>query len=127
MKNKILLVEEEPRLRAALNRRLRRDFDVTTATSNQNALDLLRTKGPFSVAIRTEKDHAVAEPFLRKLGEDAPETGRMVLGDRFDGLDEVGRVHTLRRISGRGELVRAIERCICACQGSQPLTDAAHP
>ena len=80
MKDRVLLVDEEPRLLAALSRRLCKYFDVTVAAGNEDALDLLRNAGPFAVAIRTEHDRCT-EPFLAKLEEQAPGTGRMVFGD----------------------------------------------
>ncbi len=120
MKNRILLVDEEPRLLAALSRRLCKYFDVTTAAGNKDALDLLQNAGPFAVAIRIEHDHST-EPFLKKLEEQAPATGRMVFGDQPDSFDEVGRVHRMLRTSSRHELVQAIQNCICSCQQVTPM------
>ena len=117
MKDRVLLVDEEPRLLAALSRRLRRYFDVTTAVCNDDALDLLRNAGPFDVAIRTEHGRPTM-PFLTKLEKDAPKTGRMVFGDLTDGSD-VGRVHRMSRASSRQELVRAIQNCICSTYASE--------
>ena len=123
MKNRILLVDEEPRLLAALSRRLCKYFDVTTAASNDDAFDLLQNAGPFVVAIRTEHDR-YTEPFLKKLEEQAPETGRMVFGDQHDSFDELSRVHQMLPRSSH-ELVQAIQNCIYSCQQSAPIQMAA--
>lgn len=120
MKNRVLLVDEEPRLLTALSRRLCKYFDVTTATGNEDALDLLQNAGPFAVAIRTEHDRCT-EPFLKKLEEHSPETGRMVLVDQPDSFDEVGRAHRMLRTSSRHQLVQAIQNCIHSSQHNAPM------
>ena len=51
MTEKILLVDDEPNVLHALQRQLRKRFDLRTAESGEAALRLLKTEGPFAVIV----------------------------------------------------------------------------
>lgn len=51
MTEKILFVDDEQHVLDSISRQLRRRFTISTATSGQDALDLLKNKGPFSIIV----------------------------------------------------------------------------
>lgn len=51
MTEKILFVDDEPNILQSIKRQLRKRFDVTTAESGAQALDILKTEGPFAVIV----------------------------------------------------------------------------
>lgn len=48
---KVLFVDDEPHLLAAIARKLRRDFDVVTACGSEAGLDCMRRLGPFVAVV----------------------------------------------------------------------------
>ncbi len=51
MTRKVLFVDDSVELLAAIRRRLRKQLDITTAESSDEALELIKTKGPFAVIV----------------------------------------------------------------------------
>ncbi|MDO8945743.1 MAG: response regulator [Desulfocapsaceae bacterium] len=51
MGEKILLVDDEANVLEAIQRQLRNRFDIKTAQSGEEALEVLRTSGPFSIIV----------------------------------------------------------------------------
>jgi DNA-binding NtrC family response regulator len=50
-KPKILFVDDEEKILSAIERSLRRHFEITTASSGKLGLEALKTSGPFSVVV----------------------------------------------------------------------------
>ena len=82
---KILLVDDDPNLLAGIRRQFRGTYDITTATSGPEALELLAGKGPFAVII---SDMRMPEmngiQVLMKARELSPDTVRMMLTGNAD-------------------------------------------
>ncbi len=82
---KILLVDDEKNLLAALERQLRRTFNVVTAEGGQSGLQELQKNGPFAVIV---SDMRMPEmngiQFLVKASELCPDTVRMMLTGNSD-------------------------------------------
>lgn len=55
MSQKVLFVDDDPRILSAFARRLRKDFDFHTATDGEEALKLLSQEGPFAVVISDQQ------------------------------------------------------------------------
>ncbi len=55
MSQKILFVDDDPRILSAFTRRLRKDFDFHTATDGEEALRVLAKEGPFAVVISDQQ------------------------------------------------------------------------
>ena len=51
MMEKVLIVDDDTNLLAGLKRHLRRRFEVATAESGEQALDLVKSDGPFAVTV----------------------------------------------------------------------------
>ena len=51
MPDKVLFVDDEMNVLSAFRRHLRHDYEVETATSGAEALELCETKGPFAVVV----------------------------------------------------------------------------
>jgi len=82
---RILMVDDEARVLDALRRNLRTRFDVTTAASGAEALDILAHKGPFAVLVsdlRMPGNGGVA--VLRQARKSAPDTTRVLLTGKAD-------------------------------------------
>ncbi|MCB2173786.1 response regulator [bacterium] len=85
---KVLFVDDEPSLLAAMARSLHGVFDIKTATSGNEALAMLRETGPFAVVVSDlrmpEMDGTAFLSTVKKL---APDTVRIMLSGTTD-LDE---------------------------------------
>ena len=55
MNEKILLVDDEPKVLAAIKRQLRKEFRFETALSGEEALKVIDEKGPFAVVVSDYK------------------------------------------------------------------------
>lgn len=82
---RVLLVDDEPLVLSSLRRILRReDFDVTTATSGQEALDLLEGES-FEVIVSDYKMPGMnGVEFLRRVAERWPDIHRVMLTAQAD-------------------------------------------
>lgn len=84
-KGKILFVDDEPNVVEGFQRQLRGQFDMVTATRGEQALSLLRRKGPFAVVV---SDYAMPEmdgvEFLREVHRRSPHTVNVMLTGRRD-------------------------------------------
>jgi serine phosphatase RsbU (regulator of sigma subunit) len=83
--NRVLFVDDDPKILAAFRRQLRKQVDIETVPSGPEGLDAIRTKGPFSVVVT---DYCMPEmngiEFLKRVQEMAPETVRMLLTGSAD-------------------------------------------
>ena len=80
MHNRVLFVDDDPKILAALRRQLRKKVEIETVTSGRDGLDTIRREGPFSVVVT---DYCMPEmngiEFLTEVRKMAPETVRMLL------------------------------------------------
>ena len=85
MHNRVLFVDDDPKILAALRRQLRKKVEIETVTSGRDGLDAIRREGPFSVVVT---DYCMPEmngiEFLTEVRKVAPETVRMLLTGSAD-------------------------------------------
>jgi len=83
--NRVLFVDDDPKILAALRRQFRKKIDVETVPSGADGLDAIRTHGPFSVVVT---DYCMPEmngiEFLKQVQKIAPETVRVLLTGSAD-------------------------------------------
>jgi len=79
-KAKILCVDDEPRVLEGLALHLGRIFEMATATSGQEGLEVLVRQGPFTVVLSDMRMPGMdGAAFLSKVRQAAPDTTRMLL------------------------------------------------
>lgn len=77
---RILLVDDEPNVLMAFARRLRPRFPIETLSGPAEALEAVRTRGPFAVVISDLKMPQMnGVELLTRIREEAPDTVRMIL------------------------------------------------
>ncbi len=80
MEEKILFVDDEENILAALRRQLRKDFNLLTANNGSRGLELFSTDGPIAVVV---SDFRMPEmngvQFLKRVKEISPDTSRIML------------------------------------------------
>jgi response regulator RpfG family c-di-GMP phosphodiesterase len=93
--NKILFVDDEPNILQAYSRTLRRDFEIKTATSGAEGLEIASSEGPFAVVV---SDMRMPEmdgvEFLSRMKRQAPLTVRVMLtgnADQQTAIDAVNK------------------------------------
>jgi ActR/RegA family two-component response regulator len=85
MNEKILLVDDEPKVLAAIKRQLRKEFRFETALSGEEALKVIDEKGPFAVVVSDYKMPGMnGIDFLCKVKTVDPDTVRMMLTGSAD-------------------------------------------
>lgn len=85
MHNRVLFVDDDPNLLAAMRRQLRRKVEIETVTGGREGLDVIRRSGPYPVVVT---DYCMPEmdgiEFLTEVRKIAPETVRMLLTGSAD-------------------------------------------
>ncbi len=85
MSNRVLFVDDDPKILAAFQRQLRKKMTIETVESGAAGLEVLRGDGPFSVVVT---DYCMPSmngiEFLSRAREIAPETVRMLLTGSAD-------------------------------------------
>ena len=85
MSNRVLFVDDDPKILAAFQRQLRKKMTIETVESGAAGLEVLRSGGPFSVVVT---DYCMPSmngiEFLSRAREIAPETVRMLLTGSAD-------------------------------------------
>lgn len=85
MNQKVLLVDDEPRVLASLRRTLGSRFDLTCATSGEEALSLVQAHGPFAAVVSDIHMPGMGGlELLSEMRRRAPETVRLVLSGHGD-------------------------------------------
>jgi len=85
MKDKILLVDDEPKVLAAIKRQLRKEFQFETALSGEEALKIIDEKGPFAVVVSDYHMPGMnGIDFLCRVKSVDPDTVRMMLTGSAD-------------------------------------------
>jgi sigma-B regulation protein RsbU (phosphoserine phosphatase) len=94
MKEKILLVDDEPKVLAAIKRQLRKEFRFETALSGEEALKVIDEKGPFAVVVSDYKMPGMnGIDFLCKVKTVDPATVRMMLTGSADMSTAIAAVN----------------------------------
>jgi response regulator RpfG family c-di-GMP phosphodiesterase len=85
MNEKILFVDDDPNLLAALKRNLRKLFDVAIAIGPEAGLEMLPNAGPFAVVVADMRMPSMnGIEFLQLVRKQAPDTVRMMLTGNAD-------------------------------------------
>ena len=85
MTEKILFVDDEPNILQAIQRQLRSRFDVETAVSGDEALRILKEKGPFAVIVSDMRMPGMnGVELLTRVRDSYPETVRLMLTGNAD-------------------------------------------
>lgn len=103
MTNKILFVDDDENLLAAIQRNLRKQFTFDTALSGLQALELIRTRGPYALIVSDMSMPGMnGAEFLERARRVTPHTvGIMLTGnaDQQTAADAVNRGHVFRFLS----------------------------
>ena len=85
MKHRVLLVDDEQRVLDGYRRNLRKDFDLQTAASGREALEMVHPAVPFAVVV---SDFQMPEmngvQFLSEVAKRTPDTARIMLTGQAD-------------------------------------------
>jgi response regulator RpfG family c-di-GMP phosphodiesterase len=85
MEEKILFVDDEENILAAFRRQLRKEFNLHTANSGPEALDILSTQGPFAVIVTDYRMPRMdGIQFLKQAQEICPHAVRIMLTGQAD-------------------------------------------
>src|ERR1700723_2767524 len=85
MNQRVLFVDDEPNILEGIQRTLRKQVELETASSGAEALRLIGESGPFAVVISDMRMPAMnGAQFLAKVREQEPNTVRMILSGHAD-------------------------------------------
>ena len=98
MADKILLVDDDPNLLSALQRQLRKRFDLTTAQGGEEALAAVRAaaerREPFAVVLSDMRMPGMdGIEVLKQVKDIAPETVRMMLTGNADQQTAIAAIN----------------------------------
>ncbi len=94
MTEKVLLIDDEANVLAGLKRQLRGHFDVSTAEGGERALNLVKSQGPFAVAVCDMRMPGMnGVDVLGALQKAAPDTVRIMLTGNADQQTAVDAVN----------------------------------
>ncbi len=100
MTGKILIIDDDADLLAGLKRQFRKKFDLYTAQSGEQALSLVKSEGPFAVAVSDMRMPGMnGVGVLGALRKAAPDTVRMMLtgnADQQTAIDAVNEGNIFR-------------------------------
>jgi len=92
--DKILFVDDEPSILAALRRHLQKKFDMSTATSGQAALEMIKNDGPFSVIVCDMRmPGMLGTEVLNRVQTLSPDTTRIMLTGNTDQQTAIDAVN----------------------------------
>ena len=85
MNQRVLFVDDEPNVLEGIQRTLRKQVELQTASSGAGALRLMRETGPFALVVSDMRMPAMnGTQFLAKVREQEPDTVRMILSGQAD-------------------------------------------
>src|SRR6202161_1845066 len=85
MNQRVLFVDDEPNILEGIQRTLRKQVELQTASSGAEALRLIGESGPFAVVVSDMRMPAMnGAQFLAKVREQEPDTVRMILSGHAD-------------------------------------------
>ena len=94
MNQRVLFVDDEPNVLEGIQRTLRKQVEVQTASSGAEALRLMRETGPFALVVSDMRMPAMnGTQFLAKVREQEPDTVRMILSGQADLADTIAAVN----------------------------------
>ncbi|MDQ1257068.1 MAG: hypothetical protein QG656_1669 [Candidatus Hydrogenedentes bacterium] len=100
MSEKILFVDDDPRIVECYKRAFEKTFDIDIASTGADGLALLAERGPYAVVVADMLMPGMnGSEFLAHVRDEAPETVRMVLTGQTDiqtALDAVNQGHVFR-------------------------------
>ncbi len=111
---RILFVDDDPNLLAAMQRQFRRQFTIVTAEGGEAGLDILRRDGTFAVVVsdmRMPRLNGIE--VVRRMKDVAPQTKALMLtayndDDYIVALMEIGAAGYLLKTARARELVEAV-------------------
>jgi DNA-binding NtrC family response regulator len=116
---RILMVDDDPVILDALSRQLHPQFDITTATSGNQALSLVMSRGPFAVVVSDLRMPGMdGVTLLYLIRQTAPDTVRILLTGGADvesaamAVNDGNIFRLLLKPCPRGMLLRALEASI---------------
>jgi response regulator RpfG family c-di-GMP phosphodiesterase len=113
MKERVLFVDDEPNVLQGIQRTLRKQVDLQTASSGAEGLRLMHEAGPFALVVSDMRMPAMnGAQFLEKVREQAPDTVRMILSGQADFETTIAAVN-------RGHIYRFLGK---PCSSDQLLT-----
>lgn len=100
MSEKILFVDDEQHVLDSMKRQLRKRFKIKTASSGQQALDVLKNEGPFSVIVSDMRMPGMdGVQLLSQVKDTYPETIRLMLtgnADQDTATEAVNKGHIFK-------------------------------
>lgn len=119
MKNKILLVDDDPLVLSSLRRLLRKKYAISLASSGNAALQQIERNGPYSVVISDSMMPGMnGDELLAEVGEVSPETVRMMLTGSLElqaAVNSFNEGHIFQyhlKPWSNDSLIQAIEACL---------------
>lgn len=113
---KILFVDDDPNVLAGFQRTLRNQFAFDTALGGAEALELMKTAGPYAVIVADMRMPGMeGVEFLERVRDEAPDTVRLMLtgnADQQTAVDAVNRGQVFRFLNkpcGADTLVGALQ------------------
>jgi CheY-like chemotaxis protein len=90
----VLFVDDEPHLLEGITRSLRTHFDIRTASSPAEGLQIVKTCGPFAVVVSDMRMPEMnGAQFLSQVREYAPDTVRIILSGQADMQQTIAAVN----------------------------------
>ena len=94
MNQRVLFVDDEPNVLEGIQRSMRKQVALQTASSGAEALRLMREAGPFALVVSDMRMPAMnGAQFLAKVREQKPDTVRMILSGQADLEDTITAVN----------------------------------
>ncbi len=125
MQRKIIIVDDDPNLLAALRRRLGRKYHVTTVLSAEDGLSAVEDEGPYAVVVSNQRMGGLyGVGFLRRLRDTVPDTIRILLTGNVDpateerALDEAVVFRSLNKPCAFTDIVTIIDLALDRAPGA---------
>jgi serine phosphatase RsbU (regulator of sigma subunit) len=119
MKNKILLVDDDPLVLSSLRRLLRKNYAISFANSGKAALQQIERNGPYALVISDSMMPEMnGDELLAKVVEVSPETVRMMLTGSLElqtAVNSFNEGHIFQyhlKPWSNDSLIQAIEACL---------------
>src|ERR1700729_3279018 len=116
MNQRVLFVDDEPNVLEGIQRTLRKQVELKTASSGAEALRLIGESGPFALVVSDMRMPVMnGAQFLAKVREQEPDTVRMILSGQADFQSTIAAVNEgpiyqfLRKPCPSEELLAAVQ------------------
>jgi len=95
MKDRVLLVDDEPNVLAGLNRQLRGSFSIVTANCGAEAIETVKNSDPFAVVVSDMRMPEMSGvETLKQIGKISPNTVRTMLTGNADQQTAIDAINT---------------------------------